>query len=169
MNNIGEENLTGECGWILANLTEIILQETLLDAFLILTTPFFSLVSISQSDTVPFQLPRIVSHGVLDLCLDPLCLQLLIFGDFVQHVDDVEDGRCWDQHNLEDPEAQMWDGGESVIADVAAARLQCIAGELGLLIAVHSISNKGHQQDAKDQKHRQPDLTDDCRMILNLC
>lgn len=86
----------------------------------------------------------------------------------MQDVDNVEDWGRWDEDDLEDPEAQVWDGSKGVVADVIASRLEGVAGELWLLVAVHSIPHQGHEQDAEDEEHCQPYLADHSGMILNL-
>lgn len=112
----------------------------------------------------PFKQRRGLLHGIN---IPDLCTFLL--GDFLQDVDDVENGRCGDQNDLEDPEAQVGDGSERVVADVVAAGLQGVAGELGLFVAVHGIAHQGHQHDAEDEQHRQPNLANNRGMVLDFC
>uniref|UniRef100_A0A8D2PI61 Uncharacterized protein n=1 Tax=Zosterops lateralis melanops TaxID=1220523 RepID=A0A8D2PI61_ZOSLA len=69
---------------------------------------------------------------------------------------------CWswrgDHDDLEDPEADVREWREGVVADVVAARLLGVAGELALLIRVDGLAPHRRQDDAEDDEHGEPDL-----------
>ncbi|KAJ0063993.1 hypothetical protein NL108_015136 [Boleophthalmus pectinirostris] len=85
----------------------------------------------------------------------------------MQHVHDVKNGRSGHQDYLENPEAEVGDRGEGVVADVVAARLLSVAGELGLLVAVNGVAHQRHQQDAEDEEHGEPDFPDHRGVVLD--
>ena len=60
--------------------------------------------------------------------------------------------------HLKDPEADVGERGEGVVAHVLAAGLLCVADELALLVVVDGLSAHRRQDDAEDDERRQPDL-----------
>lgn len=74
----------------------------------------------------------VVLRGILRP-MGSACGQL---SSFVQHVNAEDRGRKEDRHALDQPESQVGHGGEDVIADVGASRLQSIADEPLLLVLV---------------------------------
>uniref|UniRef100_A0A8C0NN25 Uncharacterized protein n=2 Tax=Canis lupus familiaris TaxID=9615 RepID=A0A8C0NN25_CANLF len=73
-----------------------------------------------------------------------------------------------DEEELQHPVADVGDGEGLVIADVGAARLGRVALEIGLLVAPHRLASQAQDEDAEDEKHRQPDLAHDSRVLLDL-
>ncbi|KAJ0063170.1 hypothetical protein NL108_013202, partial [Boleophthalmus pectinirostris] len=70
--------------------------------------------------------------------------------------DEAEAGRAH-HDDLEDPVADVGDGKGLVVARLVTARLQRVAHEHGLLVVVHRLPHDGHDQDPKDDHHREQD------------
>uniref|UniRef100_A0A671WX07 Uncharacterized protein n=1 Tax=Sparus aurata TaxID=8175 RepID=A0A671WX07_SPAAU len=78
-----------------------------------------------------------------------------------------QQGRSGDQDELERPEADVGDGEEVVIADAVAARLLGVAGEARLLVAPHALCCNHQNQDAENEKDREPNATDACGVSVH--
>lgn len=85
----------------------------------------------------------------------------------VGHMHGHQQGRSGDQDELKRPQADVRDGEEVVIADTVAARLLCVAGEAGLLVAPHTLCCDHQHQDAEDEEDREPDATDACGVSVH--
>lgn len=176
VDDVDEQHLAGELRWVLPHLSHFLVQLAPLLTLILLGAPLLvGIHSVVRSTRFKRRF-LISSHAFLPLKWSGspghdnnlLDVQVFILCDFLQDVDNVEDGGRWDEHNLEDPEAQVWDRSKGVVADVITSRLQGVAGKLWLLVAVHGIPHQGHQQDAEDEEHCQPYLADDGGMVLNL-
>ncbi|KAJ0012295.1 hypothetical protein NQD34_013270, partial [Periophthalmus magnuspinnatus] len=73
-------------------------------------------------------------------------------------VSHVHDGWRRDHNNLENPEADVGEGGKGVIANVVTARLFGVAGEFGLFIGIYRLATHCSQDYTKDYQHGKPDL-----------
>ena len=60
--------------------------------------------------------------------------------------------------DLEDPEADVRERGEGVVADILAAGLLRVAHKVALLVVVDGLATHRRQHDAEDDEHRQPHL-----------
>ncbi|TNN67546.1 hypothetical protein EYF80_022219 [Liparis tanakae] len=88
--------------------------------------------------------------------------------DLVDGVAHVHDGGGGDHDDLEDPEADVREGGEGIVAHVVAARLLGVAGELGLLVRVDGLASDRREHDAEDDEHRQPHFPHEGGVVVDL-
>uniref|UniRef100_A0A8B9FAD7 Uncharacterized protein n=1 Tax=Amazona collaria TaxID=241587 RepID=A0A8B9FAD7_9PSIT len=80
----------------------------------------------------------------------------------------VQHRRHGHHDDLEDPEADVGERGEGVVADVLAARLLRVADELALFIIVDGLAPHGRQHNAEDDEDGQPDLAHEGRVVVDL-
>uniref|UniRef100_A0A3P9QFU1 Uncharacterized protein n=1 Tax=Poecilia reticulata TaxID=8081 RepID=A0A3P9QFU1_POERE len=76
-------------------------------------------------------------------------------------------GRRSHQDGLENPEADVGQRSEGVVADVLTARLGRVADKLALLIVVDRLASHGCQDDAEDEEDGEPDLAHKRGVIVN--
>jgi len=88
--------------------------------------------------------------------------------DLVDGVAHVHDGGSGDHDDLEDPEADVREGGKRIVAHVVAARLLGVAGELGLLVRVDGLASDRREHDAEDDEHRQPHFPHEGGVLVDL-
>lgn len=69
---------------------------------------------------------------------------------------------------MEDPEADMGEWGEGVVADVLAAWLLRVADELALLIVVDGLTSHSRQHNPEDDEDAEPDLAHEGRVVVDL-
>ena len=170
MYDVDEQHLAGELGRVLPYFFHFLLQLTLLFTLALPRAPGLICVVrdaallTSLHMSAPFKRRRGPGHH-----FDLLHLHLFILGDFLQDIDNVENRGCGYEDDLKDPKSQVGHRSEGVVAHVVAPGLEGVAGELGLLVTVDGVTHQGHEQDAEDEQHCQPYLTDDCGVVLNLC
>uniref|UniRef100_A0A4W3HFM4 Uncharacterized protein n=1 Tax=Callorhinchus milii TaxID=7868 RepID=A0A4W3HFM4_CALMI len=80
----------------------------------------------------------------------------------------VQDGRHRDHNDLKDPEPDVGERSEGIIAHVLAARLLRVAHELALLVVVDGLTAHRRQHDPEHDQHRQPDLPHEGRVVVDL-
>uniref|UniRef100_A0A8C3YGJ5 Uncharacterized protein n=1 Tax=Catagonus wagneri TaxID=51154 RepID=A0A8C3YGJ5_9CETA len=76
-----------------------------------------------------------------------------------QHEDDEDE-------ELQHPVADVGDGEGLVVAHIGAAWLGSVTLEVRLLIAPHRLASQAQDEDAEDEKDRQPDLAHHSRGVL---
>uniref|UniRef100_A0A9L0T2U7 Uncharacterized protein n=1 Tax=Equus caballus TaxID=9796 RepID=A0A9L0T2U7_HORSE len=73
-----------------------------------------------------------------------------------------------DEKELQHPVADVGDGEGLVIADIGAAGLGRVTLEIRLLVVPHQLAGRAQDEEAEDEKHRQPDLAHHSRVLLDL-
>uniref|UniRef100_A0A452TRC2 Uncharacterized protein n=1 Tax=Ursus maritimus TaxID=29073 RepID=A0A452TRC2_URSMA len=86
----------------------------------------------------------------------------------VNDVAQVDQGWRADEEELQHPVADVGDREGLVVAHVGAARLGRVTLEIGLLVAPHRLASQAQDEDAEDEKHRQPDLAHHGGVLLDL-
>lgn len=71
-----------------------------------------------------------------------------------------------DEDDVEDPEAILGDGEGHVVADLLAARLEGVTGELCLLVIEEVASDGSQDEDTEDQHEEEPEAPQHGRVDL---
>ena len=93
---------------------------------------------------------------------------LVLLVDDVHGVAQVHERGRGDEDDLEDPEANVRDGEDPVVADVLTTGLLSVAYEVRLLVAPDALSTCSQNHDPEQEQDAHPDLPDDRGVGLDL-
>lgn len=81
---------------------------------------------------------------------------------------EVHDGRRGDHNNLKNPESNVRQRGESIIAYIFTTRLLRVAHKLALFILIDGLTAHHCQDNSEDDEEREPDLSHKSGMVGDL-